>query len=217
MSFNIQRRAIPSYGDNPPAKHARKMIICNTVHLGGIGGNQGRVWKSFLRGLNPIFFMDPYDGSIVRVNRNKPVWERFKAFLKVLLSNPTRAIRSQTVESIRWIESIRGNMGYTLTYANKINLAAMVPRNDLASTKYCLANPGSEYLVYLPCGGQVTAHVSEALGTLSVEWFNPTTGETTDGGMTTGGGRRAFTVPFSGDAVLYIAAIKRRQGTDTVK
>src|SRR5262245_55206800 len=29
-----------------------------------------------------------------------------------------------------------------------------LPHGELASTKYCLANPGQEYLVYLPEGGE---------------------------------------------------------------
>lgn len=98
-------------------------------------------------------------------------------------------------------------MGYTLTYAQRINLAAMTPRPDLCSTGYCLANPvasGAEYLVYLPTGGTVTVNLSAAAGTLSVEWFNPRTGVTTPGSSTTGGGSRNLTAPFSGDAVLYI-------------
>ena len=33
-------------------------------HLWGIGGNRAWVWKSFTRGLNPIF-MDPYDGLVL--------------------------------------------------------------------------------------------------------------------------------------------------------
>jgi len=48
---------------------------------------------------------------------------------------------------------IREAMGSTLTYANRMNLAVMTPQSNLSSTHYCLANPGSEYLVYQPSGG----------------------------------------------------------------
>ena len=41
--------------------------------------------------------------------------------------------------------------------------------------------------------------------TLSVEWFNPSTGVTTAGGsIAAGSSSRLFTPPFSGDAVLYL-------------
>jgi hypothetical protein len=52
------------YRDNPPANDGRKVILADTDHLWGIGGNQAWVWKSFTRGLNPIF-MDPYDGVVL--------------------------------------------------------------------------------------------------------------------------------------------------------
>ena len=43
-------------------------------------------------------------------------------------------------------------MGATRAYANRINLSAMIPHSDLCSTTFCLANPGFDYLVYLPFG-----------------------------------------------------------------
>jgi hypothetical protein len=153
-----------------------KVIIADTDHLCGICGDQQWVWKSFLRGENPIFM----DGNEVEYgwHPEDPYWA-----------------------------SARNNMGYTLTYAKRINLAAMTPRPDLCSTGYCLANPvasGAEYLVYLPAGGTATVNLSAAVGALSVEWFNPSTGATVAGSPTTGGGSRNLTAPFSGDAVLYI-------------
>jgi hypothetical protein len=90
-----------------------------------------------------------------------------------------------------------------------MNLVDMVPSNDLASTAYCLANPGKEYLVYLPEGGQVTLDLSAVSGELKVEWFNPTTGEAKPSGVTTGGRRRDFTAPFSGDAVFYLSPAQK--------
>ena len=52
------------YRDNPPVDTHGKVIITDTDHLWGIGGNQAWVWKSLTRGLNPIF-MDPYDGVVL--------------------------------------------------------------------------------------------------------------------------------------------------------
>jgi hypothetical protein len=52
------------YRDNPPANNGKKVILNDTDHLWGIGGNQAWVWKSVTRGLNPIF-MDPYDGIVL--------------------------------------------------------------------------------------------------------------------------------------------------------
>jgi hypothetical protein len=102
-----------------------------------------------------------------------------------------------------WNEARRA-LGDTRSFASRIDLAAMTPRNELASTKCCLANPGREYLVYLPDGGKVTMDLSAAKGALCAEWSNPITGKTPKAATTLGGGRRNFTAPFEGDAVLYI-------------
>jgi hypothetical protein len=127
--------------------------------------------------------------------------------------------------------SVVANLGYTLDYAQRMNLAAIVPRSDLCSSQYCLANPaaeGAEYLVYLPAGsiaetilgkvglqnqnldtvlaprGSVTVDLSAARGELAVEWLNPQTGEVSLGSPITAGASRSFTAPFGGDAVLYL-------------
>lgn len=177
------------YRDNPPAADGSKVIISDTDHLWGIGGNQAWVWKSFCRGLNPIF-MDPYhEAKRKETDAQKTTW--------------TDHLAEKSSLDQQW-NPIRRSLGYTRFYANRMNLALVVPRNDLASTQYCLANPGAEYLVYLPEGGGVSVDLSMASGTLAVEWFAPNTGVKTDGGITTGGASRSFVAPFSGDAVLYL-------------
>ena len=55
----IERLSLAPYQIDPPAADGRKVILTDTDHLWGIGGDVAWVWKSFLRGLNPIF-MDPY-------------------------------------------------------------------------------------------------------------------------------------------------------------
>ena len=173
------------YRDDPPPADGSKVILNDTDHLWGIGGNQAWVWKSFCRGMNPIF-MDPY---------REPLDDQGDTW--------TDHLSDKDALDPRW-ESIRKNMGYTLTYANKMDMSSISPRGDLASTKYCLANSGDEYLVYLPDGGKVTVDLSAAVGALTVEWFNPSTGKVMPTKVNTGGDNREFTAPFSGDAVLYI-------------
>ncbi len=48
----------------------------------------------------------------------------------------------------------------------------MTPRQDLVDTGYCLANPGLEYLVYLPQGGIVNMKLLR--GNYTVDWWDPT-------------------------------------------
>lgn len=52
------------YGENPPAWDGRKVSLLDTDHIWGVGGNAGWVWRSFVRGHNPIF-MDPYEGALL--------------------------------------------------------------------------------------------------------------------------------------------------------
>ena len=95
---------------------------------------------------------------------------------------------------------------HTLTCAKKMNLAAMTPRSDLSSTTYCLAEPGNEYLVYLPKKGEAFS-VEVKTGTYCYEWFNPTEGALTDTGrLDVADGKQQFKAPFEGDAVLYLEA-----------
>jgi hypothetical protein len=167
-----------NYRDNPPPADGKKVVLTDTDHLWGIGGNVAWVWKSFLRGLHPLF-MDPYDGAVLG------------------LGAPAQ-----------W-DPVRRNLGDTLRYARRMNLAATKPRGDLATTNYCLANPAGpkpEYLVYLPEGGKVTVDLSGSPGKLAVEWFDPKTGKTSRAEGVAGGARRQFTAPFSGDAVLYLCS-----------
>lgn len=119
----------------------------------------------------------------------------------ILLWNPEKA------EIPKW-ELTRRNLGYTRRYAQRINLAAMVPHDDLSSSKYCLAHPGVAYLVYLPSGGMASVDLHAAKGTMRVEWFSPSTGEVVDGGTTEGGATKEFTSPFTRSLV--------RRGIDRV-
>jgi Family of unknown function (DUF6298) len=172
------------YRDDPPANDGRKIIINDTDHLWGIGGDRAWVWKSFLRGLHPIY-MDPYDERLTSSNLEK-----------------ASANREDTLRA----------MGHTRSFAERINLARMVPRSDLCSSTYCLVSPGQEYLVYIPTSKQstefneqVTVDLTSSRRGLRVEWFHPETGEATVAHMTTEGGEQTFTAPFGGDAVLYLA------------
>lgn len=161
------------YRDDPPEADGRKVILNDTDHLWGIGGNADWVWKTFLRGMHPLF-MDPYDGSIL----GKPFDPEF--------------------------EPVRKNLGYTLAYARRVNLARMKPAGALTSSRYCLADPGREYLVFVPGGGPVTVDLTGASGQLRVEWFDPANGVQHPAGKVSGGAWREFTPPMPGSAVLYL-------------
>jgi len=167
------------YRDDPPASDGKKVILNDTDHLWGLGGNHKWVWKSFLRGLHPIF-MDPYDGKVLNSGYD------------------TKALETE-------IESVRKSMGYTLQFARKMDLIHMEPSNALSSSGYCLAHKNEEYLLYLPEGNQLEANLTGASSTFKVEWFDPQTGKEIDGGQVEGGKKVVFKSPFqTNEAVLYL-------------
>jgi hypothetical protein len=163
------------YRGDPPVASGSKVILLDTDHLWGIGGDRVWIWKSFTRGMNPIF-MDLME-----------------------LASDTDATR----------QAARRNMGYTLAYANRMNLAAMTPSSSSSncSTTYCLRNPGNEYLVYQPNSGSFRVDLQS--GNYSYEWFNPVAGTVASSGAINQSmsGNRSFTPPFSNDAVLYLKAV----------
>jgi hypothetical protein len=126
------------------------------------------------------------------------VWKSFARGLNVLFME-------ELTPSPTWHDSARVAMGQTRRFAEKINLAEMSPHDELASTRYCLAKPGSEYLVFQPGGrGEFTVNLSDAAGSFAVEWFDVNADKTLPGEAVEGGGRRIFRTPFPGPAVLYV-------------
>ncbi len=163
------------YQDDPPPGDGTKVILTDTDHLWGIGGSHVWVWKSFLRGLNPLF-MDPYDGKVLK-----------KTF------DPS------------WAEPLRRSMGTTLDLAQRMDLIHMVPAPALASSRYCLAHQGREYLVYLPEGQSVEVDLNGFPGVYETEWLDPRTGTFSQAAPVEGGGTVSLSSPFEdGDAVVYL-------------
>jgi hypothetical protein len=162
---------VDGFTEDPPAWNETKVSLLDTDHIWGVGGNAAWVWKSFLRGHNPIF-MDPYDGSVLGQDRG---WE-----------------------------PIRAAMGHTRRLAERVNLAAMQPSNQLATTGYCLAHSGQEYLVYQPVKGAAFS-VELRPGTYRVEWLDPAKGVVAGTGrIDSSGGPQQFKAPSAADAVLFL-------------
>jgi uncharacterized protein DUF6298 len=69
---------ISDYKNNPPAANGKKVILIDSDHLWGYGRGSGStwVWKSFLRGLNPIY-----------IDKSPPL---------------NNIVKSPEVEKIRW-------------------------------------------------------------------------------------------------------------------
>jgi len=183
----------PIYKSNPPAWNEKKVSLLDTDHLWGHGGTPWWVWKSICRGHNPVL-MDSWEPIPGRPCGN-PNW----------LSRPGYPDRNlNRYDDWTW-EPVRLALRNTQVYARRMDLASSIPSDDLASTRYCLANPGKEYLVYLPEGDEVSLDLSAATGRLAAEWMRPIEGSIVSGGTVQGGGKLDFAVPFPGPAVLFVS------------
>jgi hypothetical protein len=185
------------------------VIVTDTDHIWEVGGREDWVWKSFTRGLNPIF-MDPYEADLIDV---------YPMYRARPIADPTLAMHGQ-----QW-EGIRKNLGFARAFSQRMNLAVTTPHGGLASSGYCLAEPGLKYLVYLPVkrgrrylrklpanlfADTVDVDLSRATGDLKFEWFYPETGTTIASGHVAGGGKQTFAAPVrGGELVLYIEAISK--------
>ena len=174
---------------DPPAADGAKVVITDTDHYAPGQGDALWAWKSFLRGHHPIL-MD--FGIIDVVNPLDP---------------------SLGVPPYGFYEPARYAMGDTLRYAERMELIHMVPRGDLTSTGYALANPGKEYLVLQPRETGDAFTMELAAGTYTVEWFSVVARETKNAREVTveSDTRASFTSPFTaaGPAVLYLKRVGR--------
>lgn len=175
----------PHWVNDPPIADGTKVSITDTDHIVAakilttdLAVGMRWVWKSFMRGHNPS-----------------------------LLARLTATLGGAPEDSLRDnanFELIRQTLGYARSYSQKIDLAAMVPRTDLASSGYALANPGMEYLIYLPAAGTVTVDLSDSRSAFTVEWGNTRNGNTTKGRIVRGSAKRDFTAPYPTDSILHL-------------
>jgi hypothetical protein len=192
-------------GQDPDPFTGRKIVLSDTDHIFGVGGSPQWVWKTFLRGGNPLF-MDP---CVTEVRNNLPAWS----------TDDTRQNLPPPCPPSEW-EGVRLAMGYARALTIRVDLASLRPLPELCSTHYCLADPGREYLVYAPlehrrrrralgalsprfAGEKFDVDLSAAPGPLAIEWVNTETGELVPGGAAVGGGRVEFRAPFAADAVMH--------------
>ena len=186
------------------ASSAKKVIVNDTDHscyytclrdLGDVGQREW-AWENFTSG-NNLLFMDPY--LVQWDGRNSP---------------GGLCMGGQCTAVDPYWNVIRDALGQTRMYANKTDLAAMAPRGTLSSTGYCLANPGSEYLIYKPGTSGWKSYfglfnrsftVDMMIGNYDYEWYNPRLGVVAKtGSISVQGRNESFRTPFNGDAVLYL-------------
>lgn len=174
------------YCSDPPEADGDKIIISDSDHLWGIGGNVPWVWKSLCRGLN-VALMDPYEPTHDMATEKWGIWGE--------LSHRDHPI----------FEPIRVAMGQALWYAEKMDLDKVIPRSELSSSGYCLAAEGEEYLVFSETGGEIEITLSDKNLTYTVEWLDTESGELLVNKPILASGAQKFNPPFDGPYVLYLA------------
>jgi len=170
----VSPRDAAAYRNNPPANDGRKVIFADSDHIDPFGRDDDWVWRSFLRGLHP------------------QALERFPG----TPDNPPRTSDERD-------RLVRQALGWVNRFSRLVDLASMRPRNALSSTRYVLASPGEDYLVYAPDGGQVTLDLSAASGSQDVTYLN-VRANTTSEATVMGGASRRLTPTFSGPAVIWV-------------
>jgi hypothetical protein len=74
-------------------------------------------------------------------------------------------------------ETAQANIRSMRTLMDEMNVFTCEAHNDLLSDRkpneaYCLANPGKEYAVYFPDGGEVTLGISDVKGNMKAKWLD---------------------------------------------
>jgi hypothetical protein len=182
-----------------PEATGRKVVINDSDHSFGYrmmqaGGTAAQIawaWDNFAHG-NNIAFMDPY--LTVWPGRNSPGATR---------PDPVWEVMRTALMDVR-------------DYAARIDLLSMTPHGNLvAGGGFCLAHPGSQYLVFSPAPERLLDRaleqiwgrrftVSTVAGSYAYEWFDPQLHRVAARGTIVVGERAAFTVPFAGSAVLWL-------------
>jgi hypothetical protein len=180
VSPSVEARDVP---DRLPVADGRKVSLLDSDHwfifqiVGDKKFARDWVWKGFCRGHNPILMENiPVDSGV-----DVPV----------------------TTDEPGHVTS-RNAMGATRRLADRIDLVAMAPRPALASTRYCLAAEGKEYVVYLPDGGETMLDLSAAAGEFETEWIDPESGKAVAAPRVTGGAVRKLKSAGDDAAVVHL-------------
>jgi hypothetical protein len=170
------------------SSNGTKVILNDTDHSYGWrdlmrdtpAGQRAWAWETLCVGASPLF-MDPYLEPWT--DRNNPV----------------------DGKPDRYWDAFRDALGWTRTYADRLDLSRAVPSESLCSTKFCLADPGHQYLVYQPPASSSGFTLNVLAGTYQLEWFNPATGRVAEAStIVLGSEQHTFKPPFTGDAVLLL-------------
>lgn len=163
-----------NYRTNPPPALGAKVIVSDTDHLWGIGGTSAWVWKSFLRGANPIF-MDPYGRGVLEAGPDSK-WEPVRRAMGV-----ARRLSEQVDLAAMTPRLELAGSGYCLAEPGRAYIVYLPDGGPVAVDLSGASGPFEARWIH-PVEGTATKAKD------AVE----------------GGARRTLSAPFPGDAVLHL-------------
>ncbi len=164
-----------------PANDGAKISVIDSDHVDPLRSDFTRSWRCFLQG-HHFLLMDNYrDVRYGAPSRPDPLFE-----------------------------AERQAMGVVRKLSERVDLARLEPRPELASTGYCLANPGVEYVVFRPGEGHLPIDLELAAGSYHTTWILPITGDLRAGApLKSQGGKHGFLPPTAGAVGLLLSSATR--------
>ncbi len=152
-----------------------------------------------------VTVVDSDHGDPWRSDPTRP-WRCLLLGYQFILMDPYMDVRiGEPKEPDPEYEAERQAMGAARRMAERMDLARTTPQPGLTTTGYCLAESGSEYLVYAPNGGRFELKLAK--GTYQAQWIDPRTGNATEAGnVISEEAAHAFTSPGHGAVVLYLTS-----------
>lgn len=176
--YSVTRGWNRRYRGNPPIEPGRKPVIMDMDHV-AVDNDGDNDWNNGAnmpwKLLTRGYHQCVYDHDYWKPTTNRAAWD-----------------------------ATRYNIGMAANYANRMDLANMHPRDDLASTTYCLAHPGHEYLVFKPGTGSFEVEGLKAGRKYRIEWYQVARRRIMTGrSLTVSASAQRFETPFE-NAVLYL-------------
>ncbi len=200
-------------GDTP-YQNANADVI--SLHQGQWTGNYDEYASTFANSpAKPLFMSEAipeFNGVNVGVDViRRSAWEAAMAGTGWVAQNdtsfgwdPETEIESQA--NVR--EEVYAQIGRVTHFMNHhgVPFWNMAPQGSLSNKGIVLADPGHEYLLYIPTGGGfISLNLAGGSGQqLRYEWYDPRTGVTTSGGTLNATGTAGFIAPDSNDWVLRV-------------
>jgi hypothetical protein len=165
--------------------------------------------------VKPLFQSEPvpeYDGQNLSLDTVRgSLWERVLSGTAWVAQNDTSfgfdPQSRMAARSAERDETYR-QIGHAARYLHRSGVPfwRMGPDSRLSSTGICLAEPGRNYLVYAPSGGEFAVDLSAGAGEeFSARWFNPRNGKANPGKGVVATERTSFHCPDGRDWVLWLS------------